>query len=330
MSVIGVHLAYQYQGNIAFDTMVTLQSKVKTRSVNKKIAAILGARPRCGWLIGTALIGLTAGLTAAGRLSPAGAQQLTLPQAERWLEVQEMQGSVTFREAQTQRPARLGDRLQSRNSGLTTAALSASTLALDSNIGVVQVAENTSLRVSGLRALRDGARVTSLRVDRGQARLQIRRFTNPNSNLEIETPAGTAAVRGTDFGVAVTPVGKTSIGTESGAVEAQAQGVSVMVNPGFASVIVPGEPPSLPIPIDRALQLRVGPLEQDGGRVILSGHIDPSNTLLINGEIVETRLNGRFRVSLPTLPRRRRARVAVQNPLGDRRNYSLVLRSERR
>lgn len=241
-----------------------------------------------------------------------------------------MQGSVTFREAQTQRPARLGDRLQSRNSGLTTAALSASTLALDSNIGVVQVAENTSLRVSGLRALRDGARVTSLRVDRGQARLQIRRFTNPNSNLEIETPAGTAAVRGTDFGVAVTPVGKTSIGTESGAVEAQAQGVSVMVNPGFASVIVPGEPPSLPIPIDRALQLRVGPLEQDGGRVILSGHIDPSNTLLINGEIVETRLNGRFRVSLPTLPRRRRARVAVQNPLGDRRNYSLVLRSERR
>lgn len=241
-----------------------------------------------------------------------------------------MQGTVTFRDAQAPRPARVGDRLQREGSWLSTAALSASTLALDTDIGVVQVAENTRLRVANLETLRDGAYITALRIDQGQARLQIRRFNNPNSNLEVETPAGTAAVRGTDFGVAVTPAGKTSVGTESGAVEAQAQGVSVMVNPGFVSVIVPGEPPSLPIPLDRALQLQVRSLGQSGGRLVLAGRIDPANTLLVNDAIVETRLNGRFRIAVPTLPRQRRTTLTVQNPLGDRRDYPLVLWSERR
>ncbi len=306
--------------------MAILQLQDKTTF--KMLAHLIGARPQRIWLTGVTL--MTIGTTAAIMLPPARAQWLSLPQGERWLEVQQMQGTVTFREDQRQRPAQVGDRLQRRGSGLTTAALSASTLELDSNIGVVQVAENTSLRVDSLQALRDGARITALRIEEGQARLQIRRFNNPNSNLEIETPAGTAAVRGTEFGVAVTPGGKTSIGTESGAVEARAQGVSVLVNPGFASVILPGEPPSLPTRLDRALQLQVRSLRSNGGRVVLVGRIAPSNTLLVNGDIVETRLNGRFRISVPPLSRRRIARFSVQNPLGDRRDYSVALRSERR
>lgn len=263
-------------------------------------------------------------------MCPVSAQQLLLPQGERWLEVEQAQGRVTLWDRQNQRPAQVGDRLQSQNSGLSTAALSASTLGLDSDIGRVQVAENTRLRVSNLTSLRNGARITALQIDQGQARLQIRRFTNPDSRLEINTPAGTAAVRGTDFGVAVAPSGKTSIGTESGAVEAEAQGVSVMVNPGFASIIVPGEPPSSPIPIDRVLRLQIRPPLQDGGRIRVSGRIDPANMLLINNVPVETRLDGRFRFSVATLPRQRLAVLTVQNVLGDRRDYSLSLRSDRR
>ncbi|MGB3613608.1 MAG: FecR family protein [Elainellaceae cyanobacterium] len=261
---------------------------------------------------------------------PVSAQQLTLPQGERWLEVQRIQGRVTIWEQQNQRPARVGDRLQGQGSGLSTAALSASTLALDSDIGTVQVAENTRLQVRNMAARENGARITALQIDYGQARLQIRRFNNPDSRLDVETPAGTAAVRGTDFGVAVTPSGKTSIGTESGAVEAEAQGVSVMVNPGFASIIIPGEPPSPPIPIDRILRLQVRPPVQDGGRVRILGRIDPSNTLLVNNTLVETGLDGRFRLSIPTLPRQRFAVLTVQNVLGDRRDYSLSLRGDRR
>ena len=269
-------------------------------------------------------------VSAVSGLKAAQAQQLALPQAQRWLEVEYIQGDVTLLRQQGARPARLGDRLQERNSGLSTAALSASTLALDTNIGVVQVAENSRLRVSRMMTLGDGAQITALQIEQGQARLQIRRFTNPNSSFEIETPAGTAAVRGTTFGVAVSPSGKTSVGTTSGAVEAQAQGVGVIINPGFASIIVPGEPPSPPIPLDRALQLSIRSSSQDGGRIRLVGQVNPSNQLLVNSNPVTTRPDGSFSLLIPTLPRRRQAVLTVQNPMGERRDYRILLRSERR
>uniref|UniRef100_A0ACD5H295 FecR domain-containing protein n=1 Tax=Desertifilum tharense IPPAS B-1220 TaxID=1781255 RepID=A0ACD5H295_9CYAN len=50
----------------------------------------------------------------------------------------------------------------------------------------------------------------------GQARFRVRRFNHPGSSLEIETPAGSSAVRGTEFGVSVHPDGKTGIATREG------------------------------------------------------------------------------------------------------------------
>ena len=272
-------------------------------------------------------------LAAVGlTLSPtiAQSQRLALPRAERWLEVDYLQGNVTLVEAQSQRPAKLGDRLQQIGSGLATAALSASTLRFDSDIGVIQVAENSRLQVSNMAVLENGARVTALRIDQGQARLQVRRFNNPNSSLEVDTPAGTAAVRGTTFGVAVNPSGKTSVGTTAGVVDAQAQGVSVTINPGFASIIVPGEPPSSPIPLDRALNLQVRSSTRDGGRIRIVGQINPANQLLINSRPVNTRADGRFSILVPTQPRRRLALLTVQNPLGAQRDYQLVLQRDGR
>ncbi|MEO0409884.1 MAG: FecR family protein, partial [Cyanobacteria bacterium P01_A01_bin.135] len=276
------------------------------------------------------LAGSIAALSTSAFSTLAQAQQLALPRSERWLEVEYIQGDVRLLTPSNQRPAKQGDRLQQVDSGLSTAALSASTLALDSDIGVVQVSENSRLRVSDMATLADGARVTALRIERGQARLQIRRFNNPNSSFEVDTPAGTAAVRGTTFGVVVAPSGKTVIGTTSGAVEAQAQGVGVLVNPGFASIIVPGEPPSPPIPLDRTLQLQVRSSTQDGGRIRVTGQIDPANQLLVNNAPVTTRANGRFSILVPTLPRSRLALLTVQNPMGEQRDYRLILRRDGR
>ncbi|MGF1498419.1 MAG: FecR domain-containing protein [Elainellaceae cyanobacterium] len=257
------------------------------------------------------------------------AQQLRLPEEQRWLEVQQMRGEVTYWQGQSSRPARVGDRLQQVDHGLDTASQSASVLALDTNIGVVRLAENTSLRVGNLLRLADGGRVTSLNVNRGQARLQVRRFTHPSSELEVETPAGVAAVRGTIFGVDVAPAGKTRIATFTGAVEASAQGVTVLVNPGFGTIIVPGEPPTPPRRLDRALRLQPGRVERTGGRIIVRGRVDPVNSVIIGDSVVETAPDGSFRASIGDSPTNFFANyyveVRVRNPLGEERLHEVYV-----
>jgi|GEM_PF-617045 len=255
----------------------------------------------------------------------ATSQTLSIPGQNRWLEVQQIRGSVTYVAGGQRRSARVGDRLQRPAQGISTAARSGSTLALDTDIGVVRVAENTSLRVREMNTLQNGGRVTLLTVDRGQARLQVRRFNNPGSRLEIETPSGVAAVRGTDFGVSVEPTGKTGIATVSGAVEASAQGVDVMVNPGFGTSIVPGEPPLPPRPIDRALSLDLNRVQRTSNRLLIRGQVDPLNTVLLNGESLTTNQDGEFvtrvRVRSNEYAAGRILTLTVRNPLGSQRSH---------
>jgi hypothetical protein len=68
----------------------------------------------------------------------------------------------------------------------------------------------------------NNGRITRLLVPRGQVRLQLRPFTNPGSRMEIETPAGTSGVRGTEFGLNVQPDGKMAIATLEGSVATSA------------------------------------------------------------------------------------------------------------
>ncbi|MEB3356720.1 MAG: FecR family protein [Synechococcales bacterium] len=271
---------------------------------------------------------LTVGLAIA-LPAPGVAQELRLPDQQRWLEVREMRGEVIYWQGQSARPAQVGDRLQQLNQGIDTGRQSISVLSLDTDIGVVRLAENTSLRVRNLLQLADGGRVTALTVNRGQARLQVRRFTHRSSELEVETPAGVAAVRGTVFGVDVAPAGKTSVATFAGVVEASAQGVSVLVNPGFGTIIVPGEPPTPPRRLDRALRLQVGRGDRTGGRVIIRGQVDPINSVIIGDTVVETSPDGSFRASVSDSPTNFFAdyyvEVRVRNPLGEERIHEVYV-----
>ncbi len=256
-------------------------------------------------------------------------QNFPLPQAERWLEVQQINGVVTYHGDRQVRPARIGDRLLQLNQGIDTEMESESVLQLDSNIGTVRVAENTSLWVNRIAVLPDGGRVTSLVIRRGQARLQVRRFTHPSSSLEIETPAGVAAIRGTVFGLSVENTGKTGVATLTGAVEVSAQGVSVLVNPGFATSVIPGHPPTPPRRIDRQLIFDLGAVQRTSSRVILRGRVDPANGVLIEGEEVETDESGEFRTVLLNSPRRyfgtETLTVEVRNPLGESRFHQVTV-----
>ncbi|MDJ0702053.1 MAG: FecR family protein [Leptolyngbyaceae cyanobacterium MO_188.B28] len=260
-----------------------------------------------------------------GNLAPSVAQEIRVTSDQRWLEVQQIRGNVTYKGNQN-RPARVGDRLGSVGQGIATAGRSTSILNIDTGIGVVRVAENTDLQVRRLSVLSDGARVTILDVSQGQARLQVRPFSHPNSRLEIQTPSGIAGVRGTEFGVSVDPTGKTGIATLEGAVEANAQGRAVLVDAGFASVIIPGHPPTPPRPIDRELRLQNIRWRRLGRRVELLASVDPANSVLINGEEVNVSRIGAIDVSIPQAYNRPYLRVLVRNPLGEERNYRIRVR----
>ena len=280
------------------------------------------------------MMGLVA-VPASLVLSSSPLQSQTIPdsRADRWLEVEQIYGDVELRGASS-RDAQVGDRLSSVGDGLTTSDQSTSTLAIDSAIGRVQMAQNTELRVNQLGVQSDGARVTLLDIRRGQVRVQARRFTNPNSRLEIQTPSGVAAVRGTDFGVSISPSGTMAIATESGAVEVSApsdapadlQSQSVMVYPGYMSTIEPGEAPSQLRLIDRRLDIEILRQQHVGGRVKLKAKVDPANLVLFNGEEAVMDKEGFINTSIAL--HHSVLRVTVQNPMGESREHFIWVKDD--
>lgn len=243
----------------------------------------------------------------------------------RWLEVRQVVGSVLYQQGARSAPARVGGRLQSVGEGIITGAASRSVLGVDNGIGFIDVAENTDLRVRQLQQLPDGGHVTRLSVSRGQANLRVRRFTHPSSELEIETPAGWSGVRGTEFGVAVQPDGKTGVATLSGQVIASAQGQNVAVNAGFQSLVIPGEPPSPPVRFSRDARLHLNTLAAlEDGNARIVGEIDPVNLLVIEGVPQTTNRIGRFAVTVPFPPTRLILAVVI-TPLGNRQTYELAV-----
>jgi hypothetical protein len=246
------------------------------------------------------------------------AQNLTVPTSDRWLEIQRTSGSVTLNGS----TARTGQRLDSVGDRIVTGANSDAYLLIDTSIGSVYISANTELQVTSLSTQSDGSRVTLLSVRRGQARIQARTFTNPNTRLELESPSGVAAVRGTDFGVSVGPTGQTAILTIEGIVAANAQGETVEVPADFSSIIVPGEPPTPARPTVEDLRLQVSANENFGGRrVTVRGSTDPVNLVTLNGDTITTDENGRFRIEARS---RGLLNFVVLSPLGNERVYTIT------
>jgi hypothetical protein len=245
----------------------------------------------------------------------------------RWLEIQQMSGDVTYLSGNSTRSARRGDRLQTVGDGVRTGSDSAATIAVDTRIGTVEVAELTSLKVKTLEVTPNDGHITRLQVDQGRVRLQVRSFTNPESELEIETPAGVSGVRGTEFGINVSPSGKMGVATLAGNVATAAQGQTVEVPAGFQNVTLSGEPPSQPVAFtnEPRLDYQVDQINWHGvRRVVLQGQVDPTSSVLVRGKPQEIDRNGRFRLLFP-VPSRLRLEVTVVTPLGREQTYDLEL-----
>lgn len=280
------------------------------------------------WLLG--LVGGT--LTLWGGTPAAANPDIVLPRsrATQWLELKTATGDVTYQPAQqTAQPAQLGDRLVDVGDAIQTSADSTAQLAFDREIGSILLRESTVLQVDILETEATGGRITHLAVPQGTARLQVRRFNNPNSRLTVTTPAGIAGVRGTVFGVAVDPTGKTTVATAEGAVVVSGAGETVRLDTDFYSVVQPGEAPSPPQALaDTNFDLDLRQLDPLAGpgtttpSVRLVARVHPINVAFANGMPASVDRDGHLDAVIP-LSANRRLTFTLRSPLGDERTYEL-------
>jgi FecR protein len=216
--------------------------------------------------------------------------------APRSVTLQEIRGTVTYKGARV-RPARVGDRLVT-GQGVTTGKKSSAIVALDSQLGTIKVSESTDFMIRKLDRANGGS-ITLISVERGQVALRVRPFTNPASRLEIRTPSGVSGVRGTEFGVAVSPSGRSAILTVEGKVAVSAQKQAVLVSQGYSSLVYAGEAPTPPRPTVENVDLTIVSLRRYRSRLLrLEGRVDPINAVFYDDQPIELRRDGTFSVEV--------------------------------
>lgn len=275
-----------------------------------------------------ALLPLSAiALVAIGTLEGVVAQtpQHVQVRIERWLEVSQRSGNVTVQRGASRQSAQIGTRLQQPGDTLQTGDRSSATLTLDTQAGSVSLSPNTVLRIQQLESSPQGGFITRLQIPSGQARLQVNPFSTPDSRLEIETPAGSSAVRGTEFGVSVQPNGTTAVATLEGEVITSAQGEAVSLPAGYQTLIVPGEPPTSPTPFENEVLLWLTILSMvDEDTVRISARVDPVNLVRIQNIPQTLTRDGEFDILVP-LPPNRRVEALIITPSGRQQLYQLAV-----
>jgi len=274
---------------------------------------------------------------AAGFIVAMLMMQLSAPadslrvESDRWLSIAQLQGSVDFVPYRgAARQAQIGDRLASVGDMLVTNASSSVRLVVDQQAGAVSMAENSHLQIKTLSVTSRGGRITVVDVLRGQVRMTVRSLTNPESRLEIHTPAGISGVRGTDFGVTVQSGGRTGVATAEGSVYVSAQSATVLVDANLQTTIMPGEPPDPPEPLRDDPTVFISSMSAVPGSVPsnpmarLVGATDAVNLMQINREPKLLSRDGRFDVVVP-MSTERRVQMRVLTPLGTEQQYELVV-----
>ncbi len=241
---------------------------------------------------------------------------------KRWIQIQSISGNVTYRSNGNTQNAQPGQQLSNVGDSIITGKNSSATLMIDEGVGTIQVSEKTQLTIDRLQ-ISNGGRITRLQINGGQVRLKIRRLNNPNSSIQIISPAGVTGVRGTDFGVSVLPSGKTGVATLSGKVDLEAQGVTVKIPLDFQSSVIPKEAPSPATPLINDPTVSLERLEiKDSNNVRLSGSTDNVNLLTVGETVIETDRKGNFDVTL-SLPSDRQLILLSTTPLGRKQSYLL-------
>ena len=266
------------------------------------------------------------------------AQNVEMPASSRFILVEEVRGTVTY--GPSQQPVKAGLQL-AQGTQVSTGSNSSARLRIDSQIGSVEVAENTTFQVKTLSGDK-----TSLFVTRGRVRLSIRSSVGNLSAqkalsesgeqsvlaqrrrdypITVETPAGIAGVQGTSFGVNVGPDGKTGIATINGTVAAQSQGREVLVTPGQYVVIEPGKALKQPETAPKQAAFRLLNLKRVSADAVRAvGQAHPLDLVLVNGRAVQTDGEGKFSVIVER-PLNRRIKFAVRGPAATETVYEIAV-----
>lgn len=257
------------------------------------------------------------------------AQKAIQVRTDQWLKVDKVMGTVKYRNLYNyeNRAARVGDRLQTTSDEISTGANSSAVLSVDTGVGVINVSENTTIQIRSFRLASDNGRVTNLFVPRGKARLQIRKFTNRGSQLNIQTPAGISGVRGTNFIVIARPNGNMITTTFEGSVATTAKNQSRMVNGGFQNITIVGESPSIPVPIsnDAGLRYTINRQTSGSGRsVVFVGYTNPFNTVKVDGLEQSLDRSGKFSLQLPATSSLK-VKVTVETAMGKIQDYEIPI-----
>jgi hypothetical protein len=255
------------------------------------------------------------------------AQNSIQVRTEQWLNVDQVSGDVRYRNLYnyTNRAARVGDRLQVASDEISTGSNGSAVLTIDTGVGSIYIAENTTVQIRSMQVAADNGRITNLYIPRGKARLQIRKFTHIGSQLNIQTPAGISGVRGTKFIVHARPNGNTVLTTIEGSVASSAQNQTKIVNGGFENFTVMGKPPSDPVAIANDPSLKYVISRKTSGldrSVLFSGYTNPFNIVKVNGVEKPLDRSGKFSLQLPVTSNLK-IRVTVETSTGKIQTYEI-------
>lgn len=179
---------------------------------------------------------------------------------------------------------------------------------------------NTEIVLRRIQELPGRGANISFGQEAGQTWNRVELLVGANSRFETTSTAAVAFVRGTQYRVVVDASQVTTIEVAEGAVQVEAAGVTVTVEAGFMTRIVPGQPPSTPVRIAQtgsSVQIDVvGPvrifLVDDLGRSAGSDPLTGGIASQIPG-VLQTSGDGRLRI---TIPRPTREYELIVSPLG--------------
>lgn len=169
--------------------------------------------------------------------------------------------------------------------------------------GFVHLMGSSQVAIADLKCLPgfEGPQSAVFTLNHGRAFLRLRKFNRSASRLRVETPGGSAVVRGTEFLVAVDSQQATTVGVASGMVAVTAQQQSVDVRPGESSHFTPTTPPAPPVTVKPVPIRLLSFLPVEEGAAV-SGTAAPGGTVIVNGISGNVGPDGHFSVTIPLTP----------------------------
>jgi FecR protein len=241
----------------------------------------------------------------------------------RWLRVQAATGDVMI--SPPLRKAALRERLSKVGDRLVTGKDASAELWIDDGIGKLVVGEFTELRILRLEKLPNGAKRTHITITGGTVKLKLRKLLNPKSNVQIFTPAGTAAVRGTIFGVSLNRKGISGVAVQQGIVIVSGKNQKLPIRLGFGRILVPRQPPSKLRIIPETVRIfDIHYQHRGSSQVLLRANTDPGNLVQVAGRLVDIDAEGNFQALVPDV-QEHLIPVQITTPLNNSKRFRLTI-----